>query len=163
MLFLAVVPSSQAHAQESACIAYSRPAADNLSNPHSGRLRARYRETPRRRRHRTSRRQALPRCEAQTVLSQSWYDRRMASLCTRYMGFSRYLAGRYRWQHFLQHKYGDLYDRLLQQWTLQGLGYGPLNISGTGLTVLMMKWISVQPHAIPWEYICRGRQHGSDF
>eukprot|EP00959_Pyramimonas_sp_CCMP1952_P396135 8299973-Pyramimonas_sp.AAC.1 len=73
----------------------------------------------------------------------------MASLCTRYMGFSRYLAGRHRWQHFPQHPYGDLYDRLLQQWTLQGSGHGPLNIPGKGLTVLMVKWISAQPHAIP--------------
>eukprot|EP00959_Pyramimonas_sp_CCMP1952_P392318 8220815-Pyramimonas_sp.AAC.1 len=66
------------------------------------------------------------------MLDQSWYERRMASLCTRYTGFSRYLSGRHRWQHFLQHQYGDLYGRLLQQWTLQGSGYGPLNIPGKG-------------------------------
>eukprot|EP00959_Pyramimonas_sp_CCMP1952_P001614 33244-Pyramimonas_sp.AAC.1 len=37
MLFLAVVPSSQAHAQEGAFIAYSRPTANNLYGPGTGR------------------------------------------------------------------------------------------------------------------------------
>ena len=60
MLFVALAPTPRVHALESAHIAYIRPEANNLANPHLGRLRARYRSHPRARRRRAQHRAHIP-------------------------------------------------------------------------------------------------------
>eukprot|EP00959_Pyramimonas_sp_CCMP1952_P151209 3164236-Pyramimonas_sp.AAC.1 len=91
MFFVALAPTSRAHALESAHIAYARPEANNLPNPHLGRLRARYRSHPRARRRRAQRRAHDPVTHEHTVLQQAWYDRRIDAQCTRRLGFSAHL------------------------------------------------------------------------
>ena len=163
LYFLAITPTTQVHALESAHIAYTRPLANNLNNAHLGRLRARYRQHPRARQRRHTRRKFEHSSEAHTALNQTWYDKRISTLCSQRMGFSQYLAARHRWQHLLQHRYGDLYDVLMQQRVQARQGFGPLNLTGSGNTILMLKWASTFPLVIPWELVCKARTNGTDY
>ena len=77
MFFVALTPTSRVHALASSHIAYTRPQANNLAQPHLGRLRARYRSHPRARRRRAQRRACTPVSHEQTLLNQAWHYRRI--------------------------------------------------------------------------------------
>eukprot|EP00959_Pyramimonas_sp_CCMP1952_P174063 3637051-Pyramimonas_sp.AAC.1 len=51
----------------------------------------------------------------------------------------------------------------MQQRAQAQQGQGPINITGSGSTILILKWASTNYQHMPWDLICKNRAHGTDF